>query len=137
MLCCPCVVQKSTAHVGTKALNMHHQAQNGFHSKFVGIPQHQKGYLMYVPSSRNLISSYNVVFDEIFSSVLAYTSQPYSEAMTMRPDVTYTLCAKSWREQTGDIITFTHFEEGNILTKTHNDAESGNDDSIVPPLLSK
>ena len=30
VLFCPCVVQKATAHVGTKALNMHHQAQKGF-----------------------------------------------------------------------------------------------------------
>ena len=42
--------------------------------------------------------------------------------------------------RTGDIITFTQFEEGNILSKTRNDAESGDkyyDDSIMPPLLSK
>ena len=35
-----CVVRKSTAHVGTKALNMLRQKQNGFYSIFVGIPQH-------------------------------------------------------------------------------------------------
>ena len=45
--------------------------------------------------------------------------------MAMRPAVTYTPCAMSLREQTGDIITFAQFEEGNILTKTRNDAESG------------
>ena len=58
----------------------------------------------------------------------------------MRTDVTYTPCDTSLREQTGNIITFTHFGEGNILTKTSNDAESGgesNDDPIMPPLLIK
>ena len=60
------------------------------------------------------------MFDEIFSSVLAYTSQPYSEAMTMRPEVTYTPYATSSKEQTGDVITFAHFEEGKILTETRN-----------------
>ena len=83
-----CVVWKVTAHVVTKALNMLHQSKKGFHGILVGIPQHQKWYLVYVPSSRKIISSYDVVFDEIFSSALAYTSQPYSEAMAMRPDVT-------------------------------------------------
>ena len=39
---CPCVVQKATAHVETKTLNMRHQAQKGFCSIFVGIPEHQK-----------------------------------------------------------------------------------------------
>ena len=57
--------------------------------------------------------------------------------MAIRPAVTYTPCATSLTEQTGDIITFAHFEEGNILAKTCNNTESSNDDSIMPPLLSE
>ena len=62
VLFCPCVVRKASAHVGTKALNMCHQAQKGFCGIFVGIPQHQKVYLLYVASKRRIISSYDVVF---------------------------------------------------------------------------
>ena len=69
---------------------------------------------MYVSSTRKIISSYYVVFDESFSSALEYKSQPYSEAMAMRPSVTYTPCATSSKEQTGDIVMFAQFEEGNI-----------------------
>ena len=69
---------------------------------------------MYAPSARNIISSYDVVFDEIFSSALKYTSKTYLEAMVMRTAVTYTPCATSSREKTGDLITFAQFEEGNI-----------------------
>ena len=61
-------------------------------------------------------------------------SQPYSEAMAMHPAVTYTLYATSSKEKTGDVITFAQFEEGNILTETHNDTESGdksNSESIM------
>ena len=46
VLFCPCVVQKDTAHVGTNELNMYQQAQKSFRGTFVGIPQHQKGYLV-------------------------------------------------------------------------------------------
>ena len=74
VLFCPCVVWKATAHVETKALNMRHQTQKGFRGIFVGITQNQKGYLVYVTSTRKIISSYDVVFDEFFSSTLAYTS---------------------------------------------------------------
>ena len=35
VLCCPCVLQKANAHFGTKALDMHHQAQKGF-SRYLG-----------------------------------------------------------------------------------------------------
>ena len=66
VLCCPCVVRKATAHIETKTLNMRHQAPKGFRGIFVGIPEHQKGYLVYVPSTRKIISSYDVVFDESF-----------------------------------------------------------------------
>ena len=72
--------------------------------------------------TKKIISSYDVVFDESFSSVLAYTSQPYSEAMAMRRAVTYTPYVTSSKEQTGDVITFGKFEEGNILTENRNDA---------------
>ena len=104
---------------------MCHQSQKGFHGIFVGITQHKKGYIVYVSSTSKIISSYDVVFNESFSISLAYTSQPYSEEMAMRWSVTYTTCATYSREKTGNIITFAQFEEGNILSETSNDAESG------------
>ena len=74
------------------------------------------------------------MFDESFSSVL---SKPYSEAMTMRPAVTYTLYAMSSKEQTGDVITLAHFAEGNILTETRNDAESGDESNNESIMMSE
>ena len=110
VLFCLCVVRKATSHVETKTLNMRHQAQKGFRGIFVGIPQHQKGYLVYIPSTRKVILSYDVVFDESFSSALSYTSRPYAEAMAMRPAVTYTPYATSSKEQTGNVTAFAQFE---------------------------
>ena len=117
-------------HVDTKTLNMRHldmrhQAQKGFRGIFVRIPQHQKGYLVYVPSTRKVISPYNVLFDESFSSALSYTSRPYLEAMAMRPEMTYTPYATSSKGKNSDVITFAQFEEGNLLTETCNNTESG------------
>ena len=57
-------------------------------------------------------------FYKSFSSTLVYMSQPYAEVMAVRPDVIYTPCATSQREQTGNIITFTQFEGGGLLSKT-------------------
>ena len=65
------------AHVETKTVYMRHQTQKGYRGIFIGMLEHQKGYLLYVPSTRKVISSYDVVFDESFSSALAYTAQPY------------------------------------------------------------
>ena len=48
-------------------------------------------------------------------SVLAYTSLPYSDSLSMRPAFSYILYATSSHEQTGNIINFAQFGEGGLL----------------------
>ena len=43
----------------------------------------------------------------------------------MRSAVTYTPYATSPKEQTGDVMMFAQFEEGDILTEACNNTESG------------
>ena len=114
-LFCPCVVWKATASVDTKALNMRNRSQNIFNGIFVGIPQHQKGYLIYVPITHKIVSSHDVVFYETSYSALAYTPRPYSEALAMWPVVSYIPYATSSHAKTGNIITFAQFEKLNLV----------------------
>ena len=137
VLFCPCVVRKSTAHLETKTVNMCYQSQKCFPGIFVGIPQHQRGYLVYVPSTRKVISSYDVRFDEIFSSALSYTSRSYAEAMAMHLAVTYTPYATSSKEQTGNVITFAQFEEGDLFSETRNDTESDEESDSKSFMMSE
>ena len=55
----------------------------------------------------------------------------------MRPSVTYTPHATSLKEQIGDVITFTQFEEGNIWTETCNDTESGDESDNESIMMSE
>ena len=55
----------------------------------------------------------------------------------MRPAVTYTPYGTSSREKTGDVITFSQFKEGNILTKTRNDAEIGDESDNESIMMSE
>ena len=57
--------------------------------------------------------------------------------MAMRPTVTYTPYATSSKEQTGDVISFTQFEEGNLLSETLNDTESGDESDSEFIMTSK
>ena len=77
------------------------------------------------------------MFDESVSSALSYTSRPYAEAMAMRPTVTYTSYAMSSKEQTGDVITFAHFEEGGLISETCNDTESCDKSDTESIMMSK
>ena len=54
--------------------------------------------------------------------------------MAMCPAVTYTPYETSSKEQTRNVIMFAQFEEGNLLTETCKDTESGdesNNESIM------
>ena len=60
--------------------------------------------------------------------------------MEMRLDVSLIPFDTSSKEQTGNIITLSQFEEGNLLSKTLKDAESieksgeeSDEYSIIPP----
>ena len=57
--------------------------------------------------------------------------------MAMRPEVTYTLHSTSSNEQTGDIITFTQFEEENLLSETRNDTEIGDESDSESIMMSE
>ena len=67
------------------------------------------------------------MYDECFSSALSYTSRTYFEATAMRPTAKYTPYATYSKEKIDDVITFAQFEEGNLLTETRNDTESGDE----------
>ena len=56
--------------------------------------------------------------------------------MAMRPEVMYTPYATSSREQIGNVITVTQFEEGEILTENCNNAESGDESDRKSIMMS-
>ena len=59
--------------------------------------------LMYHTNRRLYLRNKYVIFDDIFSSAIVYTSQPYTEAMTMQPAVSYIPYAPCSKGKTGDI----------------------------------
>ena len=67
-------------------------------------------------------------------------SQPYIQAMAMRPAISYIPYATSSKGKTGDKTTFTQFEEGSLLLEYRNDTESGklfDNNSTLLPVISK
>ena len=62
------------------------------------------------------------------------------KAMAIRPAVLYIPYATSSKEQTGDIITFSQFEEDNLLSESRNGTESCDkfdEDLTLLPLISE
>ena len=113
-------------HMFGKGVKHASPSAKGFCGIFFGITHYKKGYLFYVPHKREIASLYNIVFGDSFCSALVFMSQPYAEAMDLRPAVSYIPYAISSWEQNGDIITFRKFEEGDLISDTRNNTESGN-----------
>ena len=57
--------------------------------------------------------------------------------MAMCPTVTYTPYATFSKEQTGDVFTFSQFEEGNLITETRNDTESDDESDSESIMMSE
>ena len=115
-----------------KALNMCHQAQKGFCGILVIIPQHQKGYLLYVPSTRKIVSSYDVVVS--MHVTILFRNNGFVSICDIYI-LLYIFEGTNWRYN-----NVSQFEEGGLLSENRNDTESGdesNDDSIMPPLISE
>ena len=124
VLFCPCVVWKPTAHVGTKSLNMSHQAQKCFAVSSLELYSIKKGILFMYHTNRRLYLRTN--FYEIFSSELIYTLQPYAEAVGMQPAVSY--------------ITYDTYSRGKWRFNQIRTVLSGNkydDDSYLAPLINE
>ena len=60
VLSCAFVVRKATTHVGTKALNMCHQAQKGFCGICVGITHNKKRVSFLCTTQMKIVSLYDV-----------------------------------------------------------------------------
>ena len=57
--------------------------------------------------------------------------------LEMRLAVTYTPYATSSKEQTGDVITFAQFEEGNLISENRNNTESDDESNSESIMMSK
>ena len=60
--------------------------------------------------------------------------------MAMWPEFLYIPYTTSSKERTSNIITFAQFEEGGLLSESHNSTEIGDeydDNSTLPPLISE
>ena len=57
--------------------------------------------------------------------------------MAMHTTVTYTPYSTSSKEQTGDVITFAQFEEGDLISETRNDTDSDDKSDSKSIMMSK
>ena len=71
---------------------------------FVGFDEYTSGYLVYIPSIQNVVTSVDVIFDKKFITALAYKNRIFREALLTRP-LTETFNFNKNNKKTGDITS--------------------------------
>ncbi len=75
---CPCVAKKLTISVDGKPEDNSKGTQREFRGIHLGFSPTPKGLLLYVPSTRQIVISGDVICDETFASTVAETWKPHA-----------------------------------------------------------
>ena len=108
---CPCVFKKYTATThdhNNKLVHINVQkrfSQRGARGIFIGFDHHTPGYLVFIPSTRQIVTSVDIIFDKYFLSALVHKSRAYREALLTRPINDITTDPNDVTDHTGDIST--------------------------------
>jgi hypothetical protein len=86
----------------------------------LGFSPTQKGLLHYVPSTRQIAISGDVLCDEIFASTVAETWRPFHDALALRHTTSCISDSYTVLEHTGDLLP--QFDEGNATANNNQTA---------------
>lgn len=99
MFGCPVVAPRWV----TKQSSQGKQTERGVRGIFLGFNANDKGYLVYCPGSRTIVTSEDLTFDEYFSTAIATSWQQPKDAMELCPGATDVPLVNDTIERTGDI----------------------------------
>jgi len=127
---CPSIVKRWTADERANGK----QTEWGIRGIFIGFDTNKKGYLFYMPGSRNILASADAIFDESFHSAIATTWQQHRDTLALQPTHSYIPDVTTIQEQTGTINdNSVNVEEGEINDSKAEEAivEEGEDEPEV------
>jgi hypothetical protein len=117
---CPSIIKRWTADERSQGK----QTERGMRDIFIGFSSNQKGFLFYLPGSRNIIVSGDAIFDKTFHSAIATTWQQHRDTLALQPLHSYIPDATTTLEHTGTIENnAVDVEEGEITDQLITTAE--------------
>jgi hypothetical protein len=138
---CPCIAKKWTISVDGKPEDNSKGTQHGIRGIHLGFSFTQKGLLLYIPSTRQIIISGDVVSgdvicDETFASTVAETWRPFHDALALRPTASFIPDSYTVVEHTEDLLS--RFKEGNATANNNQTATTSpfEEDIIHSDLIS-
>jgi hypothetical protein len=98
---CPAVAKRSV--ISVEGLSTQLCTEKGIRGIFIGLPSNQKGYLIFLPSSRMIACSGDVSFDETFYSTVVTTWRRFEEGIALKPASHVIPGPDMDLEETGDV----------------------------------
>jgi hypothetical protein len=103
---CPCIAKKWTISVDGKPEDNSKSTQRGIIEIHLGFSPTQKGRLLYIPSTRQIIISGDVICDETFASTVAEAWRLFHDALALQPETSFIPDLHTFVEHTGaNIVT--------------------------------
>jgi transposase InsO family protein len=124
---CPCVAKKYLATIDGS--HQSKQTERGIRGVFIGFPENQKGFLIYVPGTRSICVSGDVFFDERFTSAIARTWQQFPDSLALVPKRSFVPSGDTFLGHTGSALDNFHQVEEGKFEEGHQD-----DDDSMPCL---
>ncbi len=69
--------------------------------------------MVYSPGSRQIVTTEDAIFDELFASTIATTWQQHRDSLALRQPVSHIPLVTDTTERTGAVLNVYHVEEGN------------------------
>ncbi len=117
---CPCIAMKWTTSVDGKPEDNSKGTQRGIRGLHFGFSPTQKGLILYIPSTRQIVISGDVICDETFASTVTETWRPFHDALAFRSIASFIPDSYTVLEHTGDLLF--QFEEGNATAHNNQTA---------------
>lgn len=119
---CPVIVRKWVTQNNPQGK----QTERGTRGIFLGFDSIHKGYLVYCPGSRHIITSEDVTFDESFITAIALSWQQHRDSLALRPVLSTIPLITETIEHTGGPGDFSQVKEGNSITESTETAGTHN-----------
>jgi transposase InsO family protein len=117
-----------------------HCTEKGIRGIFIGFPPNQKGHLIFLPGSRTIAVSGDVMFDETFYSAIATTWRRFADGIALQPERSALPGPNTTLENTGDLSDHIQAQGDDFFAAHHDSPEVAqepphNDDNDVIPLV--
>jgi len=112
-----------------------HCTEKGIRGILIGFPPNQKGHLIFLPGSRTIAVSGDVMFDETFYSAIATTWRRFEDGIALQPERSALPGPNTTLENTGDLSDHIQAQGDDFFAAHHDSPEVAQESHIMMIMM--